>query len=490
MDVRHSKSESYDLVVIGGGAAGLTASGIGASLGARTLLVEKERLGGDCTWTGCVPSKTLLAQAHRHHQARRLRARSDAGFSEVMQNVRSTRQHVYEEADAPENIEAFGVEVEAGWASLLNPHRLKIEREKAAREVHAGCVVLATGGRSSAPPVEGLEETGYLTSDSLFELEAQPDRMAVIGAGPVGTEMAQAFQRLGTEVTVLEQADRILPNDHPRLSGQLQDALEKEGVTYLMEVDIQRVEEAGEDTLIYLEQGGREQTLAVDAVLVATGRRPNVKRLGLEAAGVEHTQRGITVDDRCRTSQKHIFAAGDVTGRYQFTHMSEHMGRLAAMNALLKVPQSIDAGRVPWVTYTDPELAHVGAAQAELDEEGASYETYCFPLDRLDRAVCEHNETGEIRIYAKKWTGKILGADVLSPRAGEMIGTVAVAMKSGGTLRHLADTIFPYPTYGQGVRRAADQWFARKQKPWLVRIIQKVFGYSGPVIKPDPDRIV
>ena len=490
MNVKHNGAESYDLVVVGGGAAGLTAAGLGASLGARTLLVERDRLGGDCTWTGCVPSKTLLAEAHRYHKARRIRTQGDADFEEAMRSVRATRQHVYEEADAPENIEAFGVEVEAGSASFLDPHRLKIEKEETTREVHASHVVLATGGRPAAPPVKGLEEAGYLTSSSLFELEVQPSRMAVIGAGPVGTEMAQAFQRLGTEVTVLEQAERILPDDHPRLTSQLQDVLEEEGVSYLLGADIQQVEKAGRSALVHLEQKGGKQILEVDIVLVATGRSPNVRGLGLEAAGVEYTKRGITVDGRCRTSQKHIFAAGDVTGRYQFTHMSEHMGKLAAMNALLKVPQSIDAGRVPWVTYTDPELAHVGATQAELDEEGASYETYRFPLDRLDRAICEHRETGEIRIYARKWTGKIMGADVLSPRAGEMVGTLAVAMKSGGTLRHLADTIFPYPTYGQGVRRAADQWLARKQKPWLVRIIQKVFGYSGSVIKPDPDRIV
>lgn len=241
---------------------------------------------------------------------------------------------------------------------------------------------------------------------------------------------------------------------------------------------------------MHLEQQGATQTVHVDALLVATGRRPNVENLGLEAAGVEYGKQGLAVDDRCRTSQSHIYAAGDVTGRYQFTHMSEHMAKVAVTNALLKVPQKIDEEGVPWVTYTAPELAHVGATEVQLQEDGARYETYRFPLERLDRAVSEGKAQGEVRVYATKWTGKILGADVLAPRAGELIGTLAVAMKAGVSLAKVSDTIFPYPTFGQGVRRAADQWYAEKQYPWLVQGIQKVFGYSGEVIEPDPGRIV
>ena len=484
-----TNSDSYDLVVIGGGAAGLTAAGLGASFGARTLLVEQDRLGGDCTWTGCIPSKTLLARAARFHQAHHVDEAAGSSFGDVMQTVRSTRRYVYEEADAPENLEAFGVEVQTGTASFLDGHRLRIEGERA-REVRTRYVVIAAGGHPTAPPIDGLEEAGFYTSDTLFELEEQPERLAVIGAGPVGTEMAQAFRRLGTDVAVLEQRDRILGSDHPRLARRLQAMLEEEGVSYWLAADIERVEKRGRSTLIHFERKGEQQTLEVDAVLVAAGRRPNLEGLNLEAAGIECGAQGITVDDRCRTSQKHIFAAGDVTGRYQLTHMSEHMGKVAAMNALLRVPQSIDKGRVPWVTYTSPELAHVGATQRELDAKGASYATYHYPLERVDRAICEGTPAGEIRIYATKWTGRILGADILAPQAGEMIGLVAVAMKTGGTLRQLSDTIFPYPTYGLSVRRAADQWLAQKQRPWLVRMIQKVFGYSGPVIEPDPDRIV
>lgn len=483
------RNNAYDLAVIGGGAAGLAAAGIGASLGARTLLVEQHRLGGDCTWTGCVPSKTLLAEARRAHEARRVGAGVAPDFRAVMERVRSMRRKIYEEADAPENVEAFGVEVRKGAARFAGAHRLVINGDESL-EVEASKVVIATGSRPAVPAIEGIDGAGYLTTDSLFELEVQPQRLAIIGAGPVGTEMAQAFQRLGTEVMVLEAADHILPGAHPRLTRQLQGVLEQEGVNYTLDADIQRIQRHGATVLVHAVQNGKEVSVEAETMLVATGRRANVEGLGLEEAGVTYDESGITVDARCRTSQKHIFAAGDVTGQYQLTHMSEHMGKIAVLNALLKVPQKIDAERVPRVTYTEPELAQVGATQEELDEKAVSYETYRFPLDRLDRAICEGAETGEIRVYATRWTGKILGVDVLAPRAGEMIGTVAVAMKTGGTLRQVADTIFPYPTYGQGVRRAADQWLARKQQPWLVRTIQKIFGYSGPVMEPEPDRIV
>ena len=481
---------SYDLVVIGGGAAGLTAAGLGASVGAKTLLVEKDRLGGDCTWTGCVPSKALLKSAHDAAVGGGAR---DERFIEAMRRARRIRQEVYEEADAPEHLEAHGIEVQEGQARLVGPHAVEIDAEgrDGLAVVEARYVVLATGGRPAAPPIDGLDAVDYLTNHTLFELEKRPDHLGILGAGPIGTEMAQAFRRLGVQVTVIERAGRLLRHDHPRLAGMLREVLEGEGVQYHFGAGVERVEPAGDGRVtVHYRQEDQAHTQTVDALLVATGRRPNTERLGLEAAGVRCEENGITVSDRCRTSVRHIYAAGDVTGRYQFTHMSEHMAKVAVTNALLKVPMKIDAGRVPWVTYTDPELAHVGKTEAQLREEGKRFEVYRFPLDRLDRARCEGETRGEIRLYATAWAGTILGADVLAPRAGELIGTVAVAMKAGASLAKVSDTIFPYPTYGQGVRRAADQWYAQKQKPWLVRGLQKVFRYEGPVIEPDPDRIV
>ncbi|PSQ98448.1 MAG: mercuric reductase, partial [Bacteroidetes bacterium QS_9_68_14] len=482
---------SYDLLVIGGGAAGLTAAGLGASFGAKTLLVEEDRLGGDCTWTGCVPSKALLKSAHdaRITENGTLGNAPDDGtrFAGAMRRARRIRREIYDDADAPEHLQEFGVEVKSGHARLVASHFAEIEREAETgtpEQVEADRVVLATGGQPAPPPLDGLANVDYLTNETLFELEERPERAAVLGGGPIGTEMAQALQRLGVQVTVLERSGRILGNDHPRLAGMLQERLAEEGVTYRLGASVRRVEPAEggpRAATIHYEQDGEHRTCTVDALLVATGRRPRTGGLGLDAAGVDYDDSGIAVDDRCRTSAGPIWAVGDVTGRYQFTHMSEHMAKVAVTNAILKVPQKIDAGRVPWVTYTDPELAHVGQTERELKDDGTGYETYRFPLGRLDRAVCEGRDQGEIRLYATAWRGQILGASVLAPRAGELIGTVAVAMKSGASLATISDTIFPYPTYGQGVRRAADQWYAQKQRPWLVRSIQTVFGYDGPV---------
>lgn len=482
----------YDLIVLGGGAAGLTASGIGANLGARTLMVERHRLGGDCTWTGCVPSKSLL---HAAQVAHTLQTADRAGlppsdapvdFARVMGVLRATRQHIYADADAPERFEAMGVEVAFGDARFADPHTVVIEGETT-RRVTGRHFVIATGARPAVPPLDGLDRVPYLTTETLFDLDRLPSRLAILGGGPVGTEMAQAFRRLGSAVTVIERAERILSHDDPELAERLQGVLAGEGVEYRLGTTAERVSATAEGVRIALSDGS---TVEASHLLVALGRTPNVEGLGLDAAGVAVTERGITVDGRCRTSQRHLYAAGDVTGRYQFTHMSEHMAKTAAMNALLKFPSKLDTRHVPWATYTSPELAHVGATAAQLEAAGTRFETYRFPYSRLDRALTDLDATGLIKIHARRLDGKIYGASILGARAGDLIGTCAVAMRNGVTLRRLSDTIFPYPSYGLGVRRAADQWYAQKQSPRLVRLVQKLFGYRGEVPEIEEGRIV
>lgn len=503
---------THDLIVLGGGAAGLTAASLGASVGAKTLLIEQRRLdgeeddsaaglaqlGGDCTWEGCVPSKTLLKSAKVAHQQRHAShygltdREPQVDFGSVMEHVRQTRREVFEDADHPRHLEAMGVEVRAGRARFLDAHTVEIEQEDGVHTASGRFLIVAAGGHPTPPPIDGLPETPHLTSDDLFELTEQPERLLVIGAGPIGTEMAQAFQRLGTEVTTIDHAGRILRNDDEELAEMLRSTLEAEGVRYVLNADVQQVGE-GEDGSVFAEvreADGEAHRLDADALLMATGRRASLDALHLDAAGVAYSDQGITVSDRCRTSQHHVFAAGDVTGRFQFTHMSEHMAKVAAQNALLKVPAKIDAAGLPWVTYTDPELAHVGATEAELKERGKSYEVYRFPYEKLDRAICEGETTGLIKVYATKWRGKILGASILGARAGDLICEYALAMKSGTSLRTLADTIHPYPSYGLGTRRAADQWYARKQTARVIGWIKRIFGYRGEVIEPDPDRIV
>ncbi len=486
-------STDYDVLVLGGGAAGLSAAGIATNLGAKTAMIERDALGGDCTWTGCVPSKTLLKAAKVAHQARNASQYGlpdqavNIDFAGVMEHVRETRQEVYEDADAPEIFEDMDIDVVEGDAHFIDAHTVAVEQAGASRQLTGSYIVIATGASPLVPPIDGLDEVDYLTNHTLFELEAQPERLAVVGAGPIGTEMAQAFTRLDTDVTVIDMADRILTNDDPELAATLRETLEGEGIEYVLDAQVERVSQA--DGVVTVDAGdGR--TVEADALLLATGRAANVDGLNLEAAGVEYTRKGVTVSDRCRTSQSHIYAAGDVTGRYQFTHMSNHMAKVAVTNALLKMPSKMDIDHVPWVTYTDPELAHVGAHASTLDADGVSYETYRFPYSKLDRAITEGETTGQIKVHAKSLTGKILGASVLGAHAGELITSFTLAMRNGVTLRNIGDTIHPYPAWGEGTRRVADQWFVQKQSPMVTKALQTLFGYRGPVLKHGPEEII
>jgi pyruvate/2-oxoglutarate dehydrogenase complex dihydrolipoamide dehydrogenase (E3) component len=489
----------YDLVVIGGGAGGLTAAGVGTNVGAKTLMVERNQLGGDCTWHGCVPSKALLKSAKIAHNVRQARdygidaTLDQVDFQRVMERVRDLRADIYEEDDHPRNFEDMGIDVRHGHARFIDDTTIEITGDDGSTARITGrYVVIAAGASAFVPPIDGIDDVPYLTNETLFELDEQPERMAVVGSGPIGTEMAQAFTRLGTQVTVFETMDRILRNDNEELARMLQETLIEEGVQYQCGARVSRVS-LQDDGAIRVEattEDGATKQAEADALLMATGRRPNLDGLGLDAAGIEYTKRGITVNDRCRTNKSHIYAVGDITGRYQFTHMSEHMAKTAVTNAIVKLPQTIDTANVPWVTFTDPELGHVGATEAELTEQGVDFETYRFPYTKVDRAVTDGTTTGLIKVFAKRWNGKILGASVLGVHAGELISEYAVAMKNGVTLRTLSDTIHPYPSYGLAARRAADQWYAQKQSTTFTKILQTVLGYDGPVLEPDPDRIV
>ncbi|MEL6616495.1 MAG: FAD-dependent oxidoreductase [Bacteroidota bacterium] len=498
----------FDYIVIGGGAAGLTAAGIAANAGVKTMMIERHRLGGDCTWTGCVPSKVLLHAAHLAHHAREasafgVDAEVSVRFADVMQHVHTLREEVYEDADAPEIFEGFGVEVVHGDARFVNAHTIEIVAGASGdghhvekRRVTGRLFIICSGGRAAPPPIEGLDSVDYLTNETLFEITEQPTHLAIVGSGPIGIEMGQAFNRLGTKVTILDRADRILGRDDPEHAEMLLQVLKDEGVEFVFDTTVERVEplapEASGDGVsgvrLHLSSG---ESLEADRLLIATGRKPNVETLNLEAAGVEYTRTGVSVNDKCRTSQRHIYAAGDCTGEYALTHMSEHMAKVATTNAVLKIPSAIDRKGVPWTTFSDPELAHLGASEAELKERGTSYVTYHFPYTKVDRAITEGDTTGHIKVFATKVRGKILGASVLGERAGELMQIFAVAMKAGTTLQTLSDTIFAYPTYALGARRLADQWYVQKQYPTAIKALQTVFGYRGMVPPPpDPNRVV
>lgn len=490
----------YDMIVIGGGAAGLTASGISASLGAKTALIEAAKLGGDCTWYGCVPSKALIKAAK---VVQNIRTGSKYGlkdtvpefdFTEVIKRVHKTREEIYEEADAPHHFEKMGIDVIHGLASFIDKHTVKLTGgDRNGETINSRYIVIATGSSPVVPPIDGLQDVPFLTNESIFEIKKLPEHLIVIGAGPIGLEMSQSFRRLGARVTVVDFMDSILIRDNPELTALLRDSLAGEGITFRLNNGVRMVESKNGSITVTIEEKNSKKisTIDGDALLVSVGRKPNLNGLHLEAAGIETKRSGIIVNDRGRTSAKNIYACGDVTGGFQFTHMSEHAAKIAVSNALLKFPMKIDTKHVPWCTFTDPELAHVGATENELQQRRVSFETYKFPYSKIDRALTDREATGLIKVYAKKWNGKILGVDILGVHAGDMLGEWVLALKNKVTLRQMADTIHPYPTYSLGNRRAADQWYVRKQSVTFVKILQRIFGYRGPLPDlSDPERVV
>ena len=469
----------YDVVVIGGGAAGLTAAGMSAVLGARTVLISETKLGGDCTWQGCVPSKSLLKAAKVAHE---MRSAAKYGLTalnvthewpRIIGRVHAIREHVYEAADAPPNMEKLGVAVIAAKARFLNCNSVEITSSESAgrRVLTSRYFIIATGSKPKIPEIAGMDRVPLLTNESLFELKERPQRLLVLGAGPIGIEMAQAFSRLGSDVTVLGRSARILGHDDAELTEMLQQCLQGEGVRFLLGEQIERVEPG----MAHLKSGA---AVPMDAVLAAVGRRPNMESLHLEAVGVSTAEKGIVVDRHCRTNVKNIFACGDVTGKYLFTHMAEHTAKVAVMNAILHVPSSTDDKRVSWCTFTDPELAHAGLGEEELRRRGEKFQVYRFPFSKLDRAVTESESVGLVKVLANA-RGKVLGASILGANAGEMIAEYALAIRANTSLGTISSTIHPYPTYALANRKAADMFAMNVLTPSRVGWIRRIFRLRG-----------
>jgi pyruvate/2-oxoglutarate dehydrogenase complex dihydrolipoamide dehydrogenase (E3) component len=435
---------AYDLVVIGGGSAGLTAARTAGRFGARTLLVERDRLGGDCLWTGCVPSKALLHVAVEVQAARRAGsyglapvsgpADLAAAMGEVKRAIGAIETHDSVEALAP-----FGIEVAHARAVFTGPRTLAVGD----REVSFRYALIATGSAPALAPVPGLAESAPFTSDTVWELSELPRRLVVLGGGSIGCELGQAFARLGSQVTMVEVMDRLVPREEPRASQVLREHLEAEGVTVLTGYRAEKVDASAVH--------GPSDPLAYDALLAVTGRRANTGGLGLTTAGVEITDVGhVQVDDRLRTTNRRIYAAGDVTGRSAFTHLGGVQGGAAATDALLGVRRPVNYTAVPSVTYTDPEIARVGLTADEArDKHGDKVRVHTLDNDRVDRAVADGRTEGFTSLVLGP-RGKILGATVVSPRAGETIAHLAAAVRLGWTASDYAKTVHPYPTYADG----------------------------------------
>ncbi|PKB83592.1 MAG: hypothetical protein BZY88_01800 [SAR202 cluster bacterium Io17-Chloro-G9] len=444
-------SEAYDLVVIGGGSAGLTASAFAAQLGLNVALVEKNRLGGDCTWTGCVPSKTFLNIANSVHQTagasslamdnQQRPQRPEIDLKKAMAQVRGATERVYSR-EAPGLLETSGIQVVQGEARFIDPHTVAA----GGSELKARRFLIATGARPVIPPIPGLSDTGYLTYQSVWDLEELPASLIVMGAGPIGCELAQAFCRLGSRVTLVEGADRILLHDEPEAAQVLARRLTEDGVDLRLGKMVERVGKNGHG----IDVGLAGEEFAGDVLLVAVGRQPNVDGLGLDQARVSFGAQGIGVDRRLRTSQKHIYAVGDCAGGHQFTHYAGWQGVMAVRNAFLPGWTRGVLESVPWTTFTDPEVAHAGLTEAQAQARfGASPEVSKWPMASVDRTATGGDESGFIKVIHKK-NGTVLGATVVSPRAGEMIHEWTLAIDNGIKLSSIARSIHVYPTYSMG----------------------------------------
>jgi pyruvate/2-oxoglutarate dehydrogenase complex dihydrolipoamide dehydrogenase (E3) component len=439
-------AREFDLVIVGAGSGGLTAAGFAAQLGAKVALVEKNRIGGDCTWTGCVPSKALLKAAHEIRTASRFGISANPPVIE-MANVRAYLRQAIEQVyqfESPEELQKRGIEVIQGAGHFIDPETIQVGEQV----VRGRAFLITTGARPRIPSIEGLRDLPFLTYEQIFDNDRLPRSMIVIGGGPIGMEMAQAHHRLGGEVSLV--ADRLLPKDEPKAREVMRRVFEREGILFVPGRAKSARRQADE---IVVATDGEE--VRGDLLLIASGRQPAVAGLDLEKAGVAYSEKGIPVDARLRTNVKHIYAAGDVTGGYQFTHFAGWQAFQATRNALLPGSSSGITDVVPWVTFTDPEVAHVGLTEEQAKSKfGESVTIRRWEMTHTDRAICEDDCDGFIKLIMKK-DGTLLGATVVNARAGETIAEFIVAMKHGLKVSDLAGAIHAYPTYSTPVQQLA-----------------------------------
>jgi pyruvate/2-oxoglutarate dehydrogenase complex dihydrolipoamide dehydrogenase (E3) component len=463
----------YNLVVIGAGTAGLVTAAGAAGLGAKVALVEKHLLGGDCLNVGCVPSKALIRAARAYADVR------DAGefgvivppgarvdFEAVMERMRRLRASISHH-DSARRFQELGVDVYLGKGRFTGPQTLEVEGKTF--QFKKACI--ATGARAMAPPIPGLAETGYLTNETVFSLIQLPWRLAVIGAGPIGCELSQAFARFGSKVFLLQSAPRVLARDDAEASARVEKTLRRDGVQLICQAKVVQVSQGPTAKKVKYEIGGQTAEVEVDEILVAVGRAPNVNGLGLEEAGVVYDQqKGVYVNERLQTSNGNIYAAGDICFPFQFTHTADALARIVIQNALFKGRAQTTALTIPWCTYTDPELAHVGLYPEEAEAKGIKVTTFTQEFNEVDRAILDGEAEGLAKIYVAAGSDRILGATILARHAGEMISEITLAMVGGLGLGTLGKTIHPYPTQAEALKRLGDAYQRTRLKPWVKKL--------------------
>lgn len=455
----------FDIGILGGGSGGLTVASGAAQFGAKTLLIEKEKaLGGDCLHYGCVPSKTLIRTAHIYHMMKNAQKYGLPGIDLKPVDYRDVARRIQyvigtiQKHDSEERFCKLGVKVEFGNAEFTDQHAVRLN----GNSYSAKKWVISTGSSPSIPPIEGIDETPYITNKEIFSLDRLPASMIVIGAGPIAIEMAQSFCRLGTEIHVVQRSGQILSKEDKDLVDIVMNVLSNEGVTFHLNSGLVRVKDHGtEREVVIRKKDGSEESLRAEQILVALGRQANLEGLGLEAISLDFDKKGLKVDNRMRTNHKHIYGAGDVTGAYQFTHAAGYEGSIALSNALLHLPKKADYTYMPWCTYTDPELASIGMNEKRAKEAGIEYSVWTEEFRSNDRSLAEGEETGKIKMILNE-KEKPVGVQILGPQAGELLSEWVAIINGGVKLSTLASAVHPYPTLGEINKRIVGNYFSGK----------------------------
>lgn len=466
----------YNLVVIGAGTAGLVTAAGAAGLGAKVALIERGLFGGDCLNFGCVPSKALLRAARAAADVRdasqfgiEVPAGVNVNFSTVMERMRRLRANISPH-DSARRFKELGVDVYFGQAHFASPDRIEVRGQS----LQFAKAVIATGARATEPQFPGIQIAGFLTNETLFSLTELPRRLAVIGTGPTGCEMAQAFARFGSHVVLIEPVTHgILPNEDPEAAELVKQSLQRDGIKLLCCSKNLRVENSSEGKRVALESHGEQHEIIVDEIMVSVGRSPNVEKMSLEAAAVQYDKLGVTVNDRLQTTNPRIYAAGDVCSRYKFTHAADAMARIVIQNALFLGLAKMSALTIPWCTYTDPEVAHVGLYEKQASEQGIAIQTFMQPLREVDRAILDGEPDGFVKVHVRQGTDRILGATVVARHAGEMLSELTLAMAARLGLKTLAKTIHPYPTQAEAIKKTGDAFNKGRLTPFVKSLLER-----------------
>ncbi|MBD1833799.1 mercuric reductase [Cyanobacteria bacterium FACHB-472] len=473
--VNPEPASRYNLVVIGAGTAGLVVAGGAGLLGGKVALIEKDLMGGDCLNVGCVPSKCMIRSSRVIGDIQnadkfgiRVPDGTEIDFSAVMERMRRVRAEISPHDSAQRFKEEFNVDVFLGEARFNSADIVEI----GGKILRFKKAVIATGAKATAPDIEGLKDAGYLTNETVFSLTERPQRMAIIGAGPLGCEFAQTFQRLGSQVVLIHKNDHILDKEDADAAEIVQQAFIREGVQLILNSKVKRVERTSVGKVIYYESDGKEDSVTVDEILIGVGRSPNVKKLNLEAVGVQYDlKKGVIVNENLQTSNPQIYAAGDVCMDWKFTHAADAAARIVIQNSLFFGRKKLSSLTMPWVTYTDPEVAHVGMYEKDAQKKGIEMDTFFVPLSEVDRAVADGETAGFAKVFVKKGTDKILGATIVARNAGDMISEVTLAIVGNLGLKTLGSVIHPYPTQAEVIRKAADEYSRTRLTPFIKKLL-------------------